>query len=222
MAYSTRNSKKIPGLYGVVATSLVCGGILVGRLYLAGDGLFVFMFWNLFLAWVPFALSVTMLHVERLGKASRLLLPALVIAWILFLPNAPYMLTDLIHLKARPPVPYWLDIAMLGMFGVTGMFLGVHSLGHVHAMVQERTGKITGWLFATVVTLLSGLGIYLGRFLRWNTWDLATHPVALQLDLANRLLHPTSYPRTWGVTLVFGLSMLATYIAVRPEAARRE
>ena len=109
---------------------------------------------------------------------------------------------------------------MLGMFGFTGMLLGGRSLSHVHRMVQRRLGAVIGWLFVTQITLLCGLGIYLGRFERWNSWDLATEPAAVLTDLLHRVLHPMSHQRTWGVTLVFGACMLAAYIALRPSQPR--
>ena len=204
------------GLYGILAASLVCCAILAGRLHLAGDGLFTFMAWNLFLSLVPYALSLMMVGVDRLRRARWLLMPPLLISWLVFLPNAPYLLTDLIHLKPRPPIPFWYDNAMLGMFGFTGMLIGVRSLAHVHRIVHQHLGRILGWLFVTQVTLLCGLGIYLGRFERWNSWDLVTRPEVVLADLAEGLLHPMSHPQVWGVTLVFGACMMAAYIALKP------
>ncbi|MFT5682143.1 MAG: putative membrane protein [Myxococcota bacterium] len=214
------NSAKMLGLYGVAVASALCCAILAARLHVADDGLFRFMIWNLFLGLIPFGLSVVMVGADRLRRARWLLMPPLLVGWLVFLPNAPYLLTDLIHLKPRASIPLWYDNAMFGMFGFTGMLIGVRSLAHVHGLVEKHLGRLIGWLFATQVTLLCGLGIYLGRFERWNSWDLATRPEAVVADLAHQLLNPMSHPRTWGVTLVFGACMLAAYVALRPDRGR--
>ncbi len=216
---SVHLTAQLLGLYGIAASCAVCCVILAGRLYLTGDGLFRFMLWNLFLGLIPLGLSTVMVGVDRLRRARWLLMPPLLVGWLVFLPNAPYLLTDLIHLKPRDTIPLWYDNAMLGMFGFTGMLIGVRSLAHVHALVERHLGVLTGWLFTAQITLLCGLGIYLGRFERWNTWDLATRPDAVLSDLAHRLMNPMSHPRTWGVTLVFGACMLAAYVALRPDRA---
>lgn len=214
------NIARSAGVYGAVLAVMLCLGLLAGRFQLAGDQLFAFMSWNLLLAVIPFVLSVMMLGVDRLRRLRWVLMPPLLIVWLLFLPNAPYLLTDLIHLKPRSPVPFWYDNAMLGMFGFTGMLLGVRSLAHVHRIVERWLGRILGWVFAAQIALLCGLGIYLGRFLRWNSWDLAQEPGMMLSALAQRLLHPTEHPQTWGVTLVFGGIMLAAHVALRPASQR--
>lgn len=212
---SLHSDAKNLGIYGTGVASALCCFILAARLAYTGEGVFVFLYWNLFLALIPFGLSVLMVGLDRRRGARWAAVPLLVL-WLVFLPNAPYLLTDLIHLRPRATVPLWYDNAMLGMFGFTGMLIGVHSLGHVHRIVQRQLGVIIGWLFVTQVTLLCGLGIYLGRFERWNTWDLISHPGAVTTDLVQRMLHPMSHPRTWGVTLVFGACMMVAYIALRP------
>ena len=193
-----------------VALSLV---LVLGRVALTGKYFFVFMIWNLLLAIIPFAIS-TMLSAARGALPARILLPAGV-AWLLFFPNAPYILTDFYHLDARPGVPLWYDLILIASCAWNGLMLAYASLSDMQRLVQQRLGLAAGWGFATVALLLSGFGIYLGRYLRFNSWNILTNPLTLFFDIMNRILHPFSFPGTWGVTLVFGLFLLIGYATVR-------
>jgi uncharacterized membrane protein len=170
----------------------------------------VFLVWNLFLAVIPAAAAVL------LRKASR---PFAHVAWfavwLLFLPNAPYIITDLVHLRPRPPIPLWYDVALLISCGGTGLLLGYSSLADVQSVIAKRFGRTLAWITAAGALLLSGFGIYLGRFLRWNSWDALSHPFALLADIAHRVIHPFGYPITFAVTLIYGIALTLGYVALR-------
>ena len=198
----------------VLATSLALSVVLVaGRVLLTGRFSFLFLIWNLFLAVIPFALS-TMLGAAKGPLKGRILLPVGAV-WLLFFPNAPYILTDLFHLDARPGVPLWYDLALILSCAWNGLMLAYASLSDMQRLVQTWLGFWPGWVFATLALLLSSFGIYLGRYLRFNSWDVLTNPLTLFYDIVNRLLHPFSFPGTWGVTLVFGVFLLIGYGTVR-------
>ena len=198
----------------VLATSLGLSILLIaGRVVMTGRLMFLFLIWNLFLAVIPFALS-TMLGTARGPLRARMLVPVGV-AWLLFFPNAPYILTDLFHLERRAGVPYWYDLALILSCAWNGLMLAYASLADMQGLVQRRLGTGAGWAFATVALLLSSFGIYLGRYLRFNSWDVLANPLTLFFDILNRILHPFSFPGTWGVTLVFGLFLLVGYGTVR-------
>ena len=187
--------------------------LVVGRVLMTGHGTFLFLVWNLFLAVIPFALS-TMLGTARGPLRARLLVPVGA-AWLLFFPNAPYILTDLFHLERRAGVPLWYDLALILSCAWNGLMLAYASLADMQRLVAGRLGVGAGWAFATVALLLSSFGIYLGRYLRFNSWDVLANPLTLFFDIVNRILHPFSFPGTWGVTLVFGLFLLVGYATVR-------
>jgi uncharacterized membrane protein len=187
--------------------------LVVGRVLMTGRLTFLFLVWNLFLALVPFALS-TLLLLSNGPLRARLLVPVGA-AWLLFFPNAPYLVTDLFHLDARPGVPLWYDLALIMSCAWNGLMLAYASLSDMQRLVQQRLGFWTGWAFATVALLLSSFGIYLGRYLRFNSWDVLANPLTLFYDIVNRILHPFSFPGTWGVTLVFGVFLLVGYGTVR-------
>ncbi|MDO7853402.1 DUF1361 domain-containing protein [Hymenobacter convexus] len=198
----------------VLGTSLTLSFLLiVGRVLMTGHYTFLFLIWNLFLAVIPFALS-TLLGIAQGPLQTRMLVPVGAV-WLLFFPNAPYILTDLFHLDTRPGVPQWYDLALILSCAWNGLMLAYASLSDMQRLVQARLGFWPGWAFATVALLLSSFGIYLGRYLRFNSWDILTNPLTLFYDIVNRILHPFSFPGTWGVTLVFGLFLLVGYGTVR-------
>ena len=198
----------------VLAASLALSILLIaGRVVITGRLSFLFLIWNLFLAVLPFGIS-TMLCTARGPLRARVLLPAGV-AWLLFFPNAPYILTDLFHLDTRPGVPLWYDLALILSCAWNGLMLAYASLSDMQRLVQQRLGFWVGWGFATVALVLSSFGIYLGRYLRFNSWDVLSNPLTLFYDIVDRLLHPFSFPGTWGVTLIFGLFLLLGYGTVR-------
>ena len=197
-----------------LAASVALSILLVaGRVVMTGRLTFLFLVWNLFLAIIPFALS-TMLGTARGPLRARLLVPVGA-AWLLFFPNAPYILTDLFHLDARPGVPLWYDLILILSCAWNGLMLAYASLSDMQRLVQAWLGFWPGWVFATLSLLLSSFGIYLGRYLRFNSWDVLANPLTLFYDIVHRVLNPFSFPGTWGVTLVFGLFLLLGYGTVR-------
>ncbi len=199
----------IPGVL-----TLWCIALLMLRVERSGSLSYVFLWWNLFLAWIPW-LAAQAFRASSQRRGPRLLRLGWFTLWLLFLPNAPYILTDLLHLAPRPLVPLWYDLALLLSCAGTGLLLGYISLLEVQGAVEERHGRVAGWIVAAGSLFLSGFGIYLGRFLRWNSWEVLTDPAGIFGDITVRLLNPASHPRTYGVTLIFGIGLLLGYMALR-------
>jgi uncharacterized membrane protein len=200
-------------LYPLVLSSLLAIALLAGRIYRSRSITYAFLVWNLLLAWIPYLSSLWTDHVHR--RHSRwwcLLAPGAL--WLVFFPNAPYIITDFLHLQKRAPIPLWYDIGLLSAFAWTGLFLAVVSLRTMQRLVKHYTGSILGWVFVAAVTGLSGLGIYMGRFLRWNSWDLFLHPRSVLGDVAARLAHPWDNPRAFGVTFLFAAILLVCYLTM--------
>jgi uncharacterized membrane protein len=131
--------------------------------------------------------------------------------WLLFLPNAPYILTDILHLTRASHAPAWYDLALLLSCAGTGLLLGYLSLIDVQGIVARNFGRACSWIFAFVSLVLSGFAIYLGRFLRWNSWDVLISPTLL-FEITDGLLHPWAHGRAIAVTLVFGVILTLGYI----------
>ncbi len=95
------------------------------RIKITGSYFFLFLVWNLFLALIPFAISTYLVSKPEISKV-RLFLWATV--WLLFLPNAPYIVTDLVHLKLHNPFWGWFDVLLLVSFAINGLLLYFLSL----------------------------------------------------------------------------------------------
>ena len=163
--------------------------------------------WNLFLAWLPLGFAFL---AGRFRESRRHLL-MWAFLWLVFLPNSPYLMTDLVHLKPRPPVPLWFDILLLQSFVLTGLLLGFLSLYLMHWLVSHSYGWRTGWLFTLVVLALTGFGIYLGRFARWNSWDMFTSPIALSADIWDMIRHPRANKTAYAFSALCGTFLFLAY-----------
>jgi uncharacterized membrane protein len=199
-------------LYPVILSSLLACGIFAGRVYLSWSLTYRFLVWNLCLAWIPYvcSLGIAYLSQRQTQHGWYLAIPAGL--WLIFFPNAPYLLTDLWHLGTRPPVPVWYDLGMFIAFAWTGCFLGIISLRVMQMLVKTRLGWLASWIFVLATLGLSGLGLYLGRFLRWNSWDLMLHPFSILADVTAWLIHPRSHLQMYGFTLLFTAVLLICYL----------
>lgn len=175
---------------------------------------FFFLAWNLLLALVPVTLALALR-----ALSARRGLPALKAAvfagWLAFLPNAPYLVTDFVHLESRPPVPLWFDIALLASFAAAGVLLGYTSVADVEWVVARRHGRTAGRAVALGALALCGFGIYLGRYLRWNSWDLLFSGEDIARQIGSGLLDPLAYPRAWGVSIIYGAALVLGYIVLQ-------
>lgn len=190
-----------------------CLALLAWRIDESGRKSFFFLSWNLLLAMVPLVFSSAALALASIGM-RRLALLALV-PWLLFLPNAPYILTDLLHLKARAPIPLWYDMVMILAFALTGLLLGYFSLMQAERVLLRSFKRPVVFLINGAVLFLCGFGIYLGRFLRWNSWEIVTRPRSFAEVISDRVLDPTAHPQTWAVTLLLGGLLTITYALVK-------
>ena len=184
-----------------------CAAMLAVRIWRSGTVSYVFLAWNLFLAVIPLY-AATMLERARSNAGQA----AWLAVWLGFLPNAPYIVTDFMHLRPRPFIPLWYDVALLTSFALTGLFLTYVSVADVQRFVAHRFGEARSWAVAASAMLLSGTGIYLGRFERWNTWDLLSNPLAIVASIRGRVV---------SVTLVYGFGLLVGYLAFRALASEQ-
>ena len=196
------DERRIPRALLVLAlASAFCGGLALTRVFYSGRTAYLWLGWNLVLAWVPLLLALLIDHRHAAGrKPSRFTAWTLGAAWLAFFPNAPYLVTDLIHLRTRGSVPIWYDAMMVFAFALTGLCLAFLSLWLVHRLVERGRGKAAGWVFVAVIAGLAGFGVYLGRYPRWNSWDVVTRPGELMADVAAHVQDPD--PRALGVTLL--------------------
>ena len=198
------------GSTSFVQSSALAVTLLAARIGWTRERVYAFLLWNLMLAWVPYVCAAALRSLHQRGVRTRALVPLFVV-WLVFLPNAPYLVTDFIHLRWRDGAPLWFDAVMLASYAWAGVGLGAASLRICSSIVRARRGPWTAAAFVAISGLATGFGIYLGRFVRLNTWDAATRPLTVLENALSPLAHPLDHPRAWVVTLTFALFFLAAY-----------
>lgn len=190
--------------------SLLCFFLSLFRFVYSDTKAFLFLNWNLFLAFIPWLLT-TIVIIHPKIKNSKLIIAALLVFWLLFFPNAPYILTDLLHLRLRSSMPKWFDLILILSFAWTGLLFGLLSLWDIERLLSKYVKFIWVKVIAVAFLFLGSFGIYLGRYLRWNSWDILSNPFKLIYDVGDRLINPLTHPRTWGVTVFMGLFLNMLY-----------
>lgn len=171
---------------GALALASVLGCALVAaRILLSGRAQQLYLIWNLFLAWIPLLLAFRLEALHRVNACRGLQFWGVATAWLLFFPNAPYIVTDLSHLTLPLTSRWWTDLVIIVLFAVIGLVLGFLSLHRLHGLLSRRHGGPVGWLFVFGVAFMGGFGVYVGRFERWNSWDIVLRPLALLTDSFN-------------------------------------
>lgn len=194
----------------LVSASTLCFGLTVVRVFLSDSNMYLFLNWNLFLAVIPYAASRMVFKLKK-NSGRRLLIVLLFTVWLVFFPNAPYIITDIIHLRYSDRSFLWYDILLVFMFAWLGLIYGIISLLNIERAYEiEKKYKRTHLLFAPLFLFLASYGIYLGRFLRWNSWDIIRNPLLLLTDIFNTIIHPRQYIEAWAITGF--LSILLTII----------
>jgi len=173
--------------------------LLYFRLKLTHSYFYFFLVWNLFLAGIPFFITQVMKYYEG-WKNSRLQKIVLFSTWLLFLPNSPYIITDLIHLHDENSILIWFDLLLVFVFALNGLLLGLLSLMDMYGFIAKSASKRIALTAIFTICLLSGYGIYLGRFLRFNSWDILTEPIFLFEQVGSSL----TQPKVWAITFAFG------------------
>ncbi len=194
--------------------TLFCLCISVGRDLFARSVSRLWLNWNLFLAFVPWCVSSMLVLHKGLWRRKWMVMFALLI-WLAFFPNAPYILTDLMHLRSSNEESLWFDLLMFLSFAWTGLLYGFFSLWDIEEILRSWMGSACVTVFSMFLLFLTGFGVYLGRYLRWNTWDLVTSPQRLLNDIGDRLLDPFSHPTTWGMTIFMGVFLNILYFSFR-------
>jgi uncharacterized membrane protein len=200
--------------------SLFCFFLSILRFYFSETKVFLFLNWNLFLAMIPWAAS-TMMLVNKNYRSNKVALLILLLTWLLFFPNAPYILTDLFHLHQRASVPMWFDLVVILSFAWTGLAFGFISLFDIETLLSTYFQKRIVRIFTITFLFVGSFGIYLGRYRRWNSWDILSDPSQLLAEIGNRFIDPFSHPRTWGVTLFMGILLNMMFLTFKLFASNQ-
>ena len=183
------------------------------RVIATGHLTFIFLVWNLFLAYIPYCISSFMQNNPSWVKNKWLFVVGF-LAWLFFIPNSFYIITDLFHLGINT-VPIWFDLALLLSFAWNGLLLGILSVRQIEKMVAREWPRSPEFAFVIPVMFLNAVGIYVGRFLRFNSWDIISNPFALMTETWNMLLHPFHHKSAWAMIFCYSLLMSFIYLTVK-------
>ncbi|TQR98743.1 DUF1361 domain-containing protein [Paenibacillus ottowii] len=217
-----RKGYKLPGLLGVLlVATLGCFGLIKYLQSTSGTRMYQFLYWDIFLAWVPVFISLLMVALTKLrnAKVKNILLFFAAWIWLFFLPNALYLVTELLHAfrfyDVNPDTRFWLNtqfwLIVFTSFSAAGMGLFLTSLCvlMIHRMLRKICSGWLAWGIVFVMLWLASIGVYIGRFARWNSWDVLLQPLVLLADIwrwviyAGEKLHLLSF--SW---LVFGMALI--------------
>lgn len=209
--HSIRQSfQKCAGIYGyhTFIVTLVALGMVMARVLVTLSPHYMFFFWNVLLAVIPLYLSAYLLKEGSRLRSWKWLMVA--VSWVLFFPNAMYLVTDVVHVLRYDNAPIWYDMAMVLLFAYLGLRLCFLTLFQIQKFM-ETTGVTPAMRWGGVIGLLylNALGIYIGRFLRWNSWDILWAPHSVLYDIFDRILSPQDHFNTTAFTLIlWGMSLL--------------
>lgn len=205
LRYLYRNPKLL--LLGIV--SGLSTSLWIFRVLATQNLGYSFMIWNLFLSLLPLLVAKALYELDRIDRLPLLPRLAGLALWLLLVPNSYYMITDLMHIQNASPQTIWYDSLMLFSFAFTGLLAGTYSWYIIHKVVAGRHGTALGWLGVLASSGLVAFGIYLGRYGRWNSWDVLTNPMALGWGIWDSAHNPLARQ----LTAVFTFTLLLVYVA---------
>ena len=205
------SDRRLAVIASLAVLSLFVVAMIAFRISYTGSSEHSGIAWNLVLAWIPFALALVVYERTRSGPLTPAL-GAIGALWLLFLPNAPYLVTDLKYVGHGEGLPVLYDLVLLTAAAWAGLLLGLTSLFLMHAVARRVVGAVNAWALVVAALALSSFGVYLGRVLRWNSWDVFVRPGSLLGAMANGALHPLSHPQPVAITILFTSFLLASYL----------
>ena len=188
--------------------------LLCARIVITGDTTYLFLVWNLFLAFIPFAITQTLPY-SNFWVAGKLKKAFVLFVWLLFIPNSFYILTDLFHLDKFDSAPKWFDLLLIFSFAWNGIMLGIASIRTTEIILESITGRSFSLLIIFMVMWLNAFGIYIGRYLRFNSWDILAQPFSLFNEMFEVLFHPLRNKMEWGMIAVYAVFMTVLYITIK-------
>jgi uncharacterized membrane protein len=188
--------------------------LVMARIAYTGKLTFIWLIWNLFLAWLPYRIS-SWLQQQPPVRANKWKFMATSLLWLLFIPNSFYILTDLFHLGVYHNVPNWFDLTLIVSFAWNGLLLGILSVRQMEKMMQPFLPGRHELFFIYPIMWLNALGVYIGRYPRFNSWDIITNPFGLIAYIGSLLCHPIQWKYAWGMVACFSVFMTLVYLAIK-------
>lgn len=206
-----RRSARTEYIFALAASTLVSVGLFAYGAWRNQSLEFDYLLWNLFLAWLPLVFAVRLVSVLQRKLWSSWEAMATSLLWLVFLPNSFYMISDFIHLQDVRRVDVVYDTVMLTSFIYTGVTLGFSGLYLINIQLRRRFARTTAALLIALTLFVSSIAVYIGRDLRWNSWDILTNPGGLLFDISDRVVHPAQYPQMFVTVISFFVLLLSMY-----------
>lgn len=188
--------------------------LLLIRVVVTGSITFIFLGWNLFLAFIPYWITWWTIRNSSVIK-NKVKLAAIIAVWLLFVPNSFYIVTDLFHLYHFNAAPKWFDILMVFSFAWNGILCGIISVRRIEMIFLWKRKRSFSLLLIFFVMWLSAFGVYIGRILRFNSWDMITNPFSLLSDILNMVVHPFANFYSWGMIFCYSIFMTLLYYSIK-------
>jgi len=183
------------------------------RIVIWGKFSFIYILWNIFLAFAPFIISSLLLSFSKEGRLNKIVFIVGIFFWLLFIPNAPYIITDFIHLGVTRSIPIIYDVLLLFSSASVGLILGFHSLFHIEQIIKTKCQKNMASLFMGIIIIMISFGVYLGRFLRFNSWDIFINHTTLIKNIWKIFSQSTAHMEVYLYTLLFFVFLTLFYKA---------
>lgn len=208
-------SKEVRNLLIVLGLSSLVSLVLMGSRIVRSDSLrYSFLVWNLLLAWVPLGLAWWLVRFLRTHSWLSWQAIGLTALWFIFLPNSFYLVSDFVHLRATYEVNILYDVVLLTSFAFNGLVLGFMGLYAVHRELLKRFVPYAAHTIVGFILLICSFAIYLGRYLRWNTWDILASPAGILFDISDRVINPSTHLRTFTTTATFFILLSSMYMVM--------
>jgi len=194
----------------LIILAVICFLFTVVRHIITGRRTYYFLNWNLLLAVIPL-FSSFIISLGFFKNKPKILTVVLFLIWLIFFPNAPYIITDLYYLNDHPERMFWYDLITILVFAWTGLLAGFFSLDIIKETLLSKLSNVKSNVAVCGLLFVCAFGVYLGRELRWNTWEIILEPKEFFLDVIDRFINPIGHSRTWGFTFLMGIFLNITY-----------
>jgi uncharacterized membrane protein len=208
------NPRYLPLVQALFFSNFVSLLLFAVRVFGAENFRFMFLFWNLLLAVVPLLFAAWLVKNLQRNRWLNWQNILLTICWLGFLPNSFYILTDLIHVHMTGEINILFDVVLFSSCIFNGFVFGYISLFLVHHELLKRMRDYWAHALIGAALFVSSFAIYLGRFLRWNSWDVLVHPFGLLFDITGRIINPVAHPQAPTTTLTFFLLLTSIYLVI--------
>jgi uncharacterized membrane protein len=205
------NNYKIIIPKSIIPLTILAVMLSILRIVIWGKFSFAYIIWNILLAFIPFVISSLLLSLSKMEKFNKIIFITGIFFWVIFIPNAPYIVTDFIHLGEIRAVPLIFDVFLLFSSATVGLILGFHSLFHIEQIIKAKYSPRITSIIMSLILLLISFGMYLGRFLRFNSWDIFVNHISLIKNIWKIFSALTSHIEVYLYTLLFFFFLILSY-----------